>query len=114
MVQLAASAKRFWPSPPAFGKLFGVGEKYVEQARVIVEYAPNLAEQMRAVSATGHRPGKGTLTPLAERNDRDIRRPRNQLQRLAAQQPTNQRQLALNGKTLGAIPPVIILHGNPG
>jgi hypothetical protein len=77
--------------------------------RQIARHTPDLAEQMRAVSATGHRPGKRALAPLAQRDDRDIRRPRNQLQWLAAQQPTNQSQLALNGKP-GPI--IIILHGN--
>jgi hypothetical protein len=37
-------------------------------------------------------------------NDGDIRLPRHQFQRLAAQQSGDNRHLALNGKTLGAIP----------
>jgi hypothetical protein len=38
-----------------------------------------------------------TLAPLGQPGDRDIRLPRHQFQRLAAQQSRNNRHLALNG-----------------
>jgi hypothetical protein len=50
------------------------------------------------------RAGQRTLAPLAQPGDRDIRLPRHQFQLLAAQQSRHNRHLALNGKTLGAIP----------
>src|SRR6516165_1586838 len=45
-----------------------------------------------------------TLAPLGQPGDRDIRLPRHQFQRLAAQQSRDNRHLALNRKALGAIP----------
>jgi len=47
---------------------------------------------------------KRAIAPLGQPGDRDIRLPGYQVQRLTAQQSRNDRQLALNGKTLGAIP----------
>src|SRR5271156_2604472 len=44
------------------------------------------------------------LAPLGQPGDRDIRLPRHQFQRLAAQQSRDNRHLALNRKALGAIP----------
>ena len=52
----------------------------------------------------GSRACERTLASPAEPRDRDIRLPRYQFQRLAPQQPGDNRHLALNGKTLGAIP----------
>jgi hypothetical protein len=50
------------------------------------------------------RASERTLAPLGQPGDRDIRLPGHQFQRLAAQQPGDNRHLALNGKALGAIP----------
>src|SRR5271169_5206794 len=61
---------------------------------------PRSASQTQGCSRACER----TLAPLGQPGDRDIRLPRHQFQRLAAQQSRDNRHLALNRKALGDIP----------
>jgi hypothetical protein len=69
-------------------------------SRAISSSRSSRSRSFRAVAA----PASARSRQLGQPGDRDIRLPGHQFQRLAAQQSGDNRHLALNGKTLGAIP----------